>query len=105
MQLSCSDRAPGWHLRSRHSLSLNPPAPPYPLRKHFTKTVAAQELLKFMQKNQAQFWAAKHVSPPSEYLEWWDALEAEDAGAKPGAASEKPASKAPIEREARPSRR
>ncbi|KAJ1630378.1 MRG-domain-containing protein [Pavlovales sp. CCMP2436] len=66
-----------------------------------------QELLKFMQKNHAQFFAAKHAAPASDYLEWWDTLETEDPGAKPGVApavSEKQVSKA-HERDVRPSRR
>lgn len=35
-----------------------------------------QELLKFLQKNQAAFFGAKHAPPPKEYLDWWEALEA-----------------------------
>lgn len=43
-----------------------------------------QELLKFLQKNQALYFGAKHVSPPKEYLEWWEAHETAGGADAPG---------------------
>lgn len=43
-----------------------------------------QELLKFLQKNQALFFGAKHVSPPKEYLDWWEAHETAGSADAPG---------------------
>ena len=31
-----------------------------------------QELLKFVQKNHAAYFGARHVQPPADYAAWWE---------------------------------
>jgi mortality factor 4-like protein 1 len=43
-----------------------------------------QELLKFVQKNHAAYFGARHVQPAADYAAWWEE-EGADAAAAPGA--------------------